>query len=93
MLNFFRRQTPVLLKAPPVENKITDQLIIQKITKRERPPTEQIKIDAMKEFLDIIDPRDVDQMFISFFTKAAQMEYRLRGTPDEVLASLVKHAQ
>ena len=60
------------------------------ITKRERSSSEQFKVDAMHDFLDVLANEDVDSMFISMFAKGSELEYKLTDTPENILANIEK---
>jgi len=62
----------------------------ESITIRERTEVNQFKVEAMKDFLDVIADEDVDTMFLAMLEAGKQLGYNLKGEPETILAAVNK---
>ncbi len=62
----------------------------EKVNIRERTPANKFKVEAMKDFLDVIGDEDVDKMFLTLLDTAKVLGYNLKGEPLTILATIEK---
>jgi hypothetical protein len=65
---------------------ITDKTEV--VTKRERSESNQFKVDAMKDFLDVVGEEDVDKFFLEMLETGKRLGYNLQAEPTVLLASI-----
>lgn len=63
-----------------------------KVGKQERTPAEKAKVDAVKNFLDIIPPEEIDVFFLENMNLAARLGYKLAAEPRVLLTRLESEA-
>lgn len=63
-----------------------------KVGKQERNAADTAKIEAVKQFLDIIPKEEVDMFFLENMNLAAKLGYRLQAEPKVLLAGIERAA-
>jgi hypothetical protein len=62
----------------------------EKVTIRERTPANKFKVEAMKDFLDVIGDEDVDKFFLDMMETAKKLGYNLKEEPRAILNTIEK---
>jgi hypothetical protein len=63
---------------------------IERINIRERTEANKFKVEAMKDFLDVIGDEDVDKMFLAILEVGKELGYNLKGEPRAILSVVEK---
>jgi hypothetical protein len=61
-----------------------------KVTKQLRNPADELKIAAIKDFLDIIPEEEVNTFFLENMNLAVKLGYNLTNTPKLLLVEIEK---
>jgi hypothetical protein len=52
---------------------------------RDRSMIDELKVDIMKDLLDVIDSDDLDTYFLAMLKLTQELGYRLQADPEELL--------